>query len=108
MVDKVEAMGRGRIVFAAQRGRSLDLAKIHACLKETRLSGKPPGKTRSRIHYLELFVKGTVVKDGQELLLKVNGTRQLFRLGEEPRSESGPQITHFQLLAKAVARGRKV
>jgi hypothetical protein len=107
-VDKEETADGGRIEFAARKGRSLDLAKIHACLKETRLSGKPPGKTRSRIHYLELVVKGNVVKDGKELLLKVNGTSQVFRLGEEPRSESGPRTTHFQLLGKAVARGRKV
>ena len=108
MVDKVEAMGRGRIVFAARRGRSLDLDKIHACLKETRLSGKPPGKTRSRIVYLELTVKGNVVKEGKELFLKVNGTKQVFRLGEEPRPESSPQRTDFQRLEKAVAKGPKV
>jgi hypothetical protein len=108
-VDKEEASaGGGRVHFAARSGRSLDLEKIHACLKETRLSGKPPGKTRSRILYLELTVKGNVVKEGKELLLKVNGTRQVFRLGEEPRSEDLPQRTDFQRLEKAVARGRKV
>jgi hypothetical protein len=105
---KVEMVDGGRIVFAARRGRSLDLDKIHACLKETRLSGKPPGKTRSRILYLELTVKGTVTRDGKELLLAVNGTKQVFRLGEEPPSESSPRRTDFHGLEKAVAKGRKV
>jgi hypothetical protein len=108
MVDKEETGDEGRIVFTARRGRSLDLEKIHACLKETRLSGKPPGKTRSRILYLELTVKGTVVREGKELLLKVNGTRQVFRLGEEPRSKSSPQATEFLRLVEALAKGRKV
>jgi hypothetical protein len=110
MVDKETVdRGVGQIVFAARRGRSLDLEKIYACLKETRLSGKPPGKTSSRIEYLELTVKGKVVKEGKELLLKVNGTKQVFRLGAEPRAESSPQqSTDFQRLEKAVAKGRKV
>jgi len=41
---KVEMVDGGRVAFAAREGYSLDLEKIHACLKETRLSGKPPGK----------------------------------------------------------------
>src|SRR5262245_55207059 len=99
----------GRVVFAARPGCSLDLEKIHACLKETRLSGKPPGKTRSQILYLELTVQGEVVKDGKELLLKVNGTKQVFRLGDEPdRQAVPPEGTDFQRLQKAVAKGRKV
>jgi hypothetical protein len=98
----------GRVVFAARSGRSLDLEKIHACLKETRLSGKPPGKTSARIHYLELVVKGKVVKDDKEFLFKVNGTKQVFRLGEEPNFKPGPLDTEFQRLKKAVASGRKV
>jgi hypothetical protein len=98
----------GRVVFAAMPGHSLDLDKIHACLKETRLSGKPPGNTRSRIQYLQLLVKGNVAKDGEDLLLKVNGTKQVFRLGEEPSSETVPLNSDFQRLEKAVANGRKV
>jgi hypothetical protein len=106
---KVEMVDGGRVAFTARQGRSLDLGKIHACLKETRLSGKPPGKTRSRILYLELTVKGEVVKDGKELLLEVNGTKQVFRLGDEPRPEDAPlEETDFQRLQKAVAKGRKV
>ena len=105
---KVEMVNGGRVALAAREGRSLDLDKIHACLKETRLSGKPPGKTRSRILYLELTVKGTVVREGKELLLKVNGTKQVFRLGEEPRPKSSPPVTEFQRLVEALAKGRKV
>jgi hypothetical protein len=108
LVDKVETGDVGRIVFAGRRGRSLDLDKIHACLKETRLSGKPPGKTRSRILYLELTVKGHVVKEGKEVLLKVNGTKQVFRLGEETRPAASPQRTDIQRLEKAMSKGPKV
>jgi hypothetical protein len=105
---KVEMVDEGRVVFAAREGCSLDLEKIYASLKETRLSGKPPGKTRSRIHYLELVVKGNVVKDAKEFLLKVNGTKQVFRLGDEPGSDAGPPGTAFQRLQKALAGARKV
>jgi hypothetical protein len=87
----------------------LDLEKIHASLKETRLSGKPPGRTGARILYLELTVTGQVVKEDKELLYKVDGTKQVFRLGEEPSTEAPPPGgTDFQRLQQAVAKGRKV
>jgi hypothetical protein len=107
---KVDMKDGGQVVFAARPGRSLDLAKIYACLKETRLSGKPPGRiTRSRIHYLELTVMGRVVAKGKELLLEVNGTKQVFRLGDDPGPRDiPPAVTPFQRLQKAVAKGQKV
>src|SRR5205085_12656573 len=78
-------------------------------LEETRLSGKPPGKTRSRILYLELTVTGKAVKDGKEVLFKVDGTKQVFRLGDEPSTEARPAGgTDFERLEQAVAKGRKV
>jgi hypothetical protein len=102
-------MDVGRVVFAARPGHSLDLEKIHAALKETRLSGKPPGRTRARIHYLELTVLGEVVKDGKDLVIKVNGTKQVFRLGEGPEpADDAPAETGFQRLQKALAKGQKV
>ena len=106
---KVETEDGGRVVFAARPGCSLDLAKIHACLKETRLSGKPPGKTRSRILYLEVTAAGEVVASDKELLFKVKGTKEVFRLEDEPGPmASTPEGTAFQRLQKAVARGQKV
>jgi hypothetical protein len=103
-----EERGEGRVVFAARPGCSLDLEKIHACLKETRLSGKPPGKTRSQIHYLELTAVGDVVESNKGLLLKVKGTREVFRLEEPGPKAIGRGGTAFQQLQKAVAAGQQV
>jgi hypothetical protein len=106
---KVEMTDGGRVVFAARQGRSLDLEKIYAALKETRLSGKPPGKTGARILYLELTALGEVVNEGKELLLEVKGTRQVFRLGNDPSPrENSLEETAFERLKKALAQGRKV
>jgi hypothetical protein len=103
-----EERGQGRVVFAARPGCSLDLRKIHACLKETRLSGKPPGKTRAQILYLELTAVGDVVASDKELLLKVKGTKDVFRLEEDPGPKAiTPEGTAFQRLQKAVAQGQK-
>src|SRR5262245_20604136 len=106
---RVEMKDGGRVVFEARQGRSLDVGEIHACLKETRLSGKPPGRTRSRVLYLELTVLGQVVRAGKEVLLKVNGTKQVFRLGDDPGPRDNPlEQTDFQRLEQALAKGRKV
>jgi hypothetical protein len=104
---KVETEDDRPIVFAAKPGCSLDLEKIHACLKETRLSGKP-GRTGSHILYLELTVMGEVVESGKEVLLKVKGTKEVFRLGDEPGKTIPAEGTAFQRLKKAVANGQKV
>src|SRR5262245_18831083 len=99
----------GRVVFAARPGCSLDLEKIHACLKETRLSGKPPGKTRAQILYLELTVVGDVVESNKGLLLKVKGTKEVFRLDDAPGPKAATRVgTAFQRLQKAVAAGQTV
>jgi hypothetical protein len=105
---KVEMVDGGRLVFAARPGCSLDLERIHASLKETRLSGKPPGRTRAQILYLELTVKGELTTSGDELLLKVGGSKQVFRLEEQPgRKALPPEETDFGRLRKALAQGRK-
>lgn len=94
-------------MFAARPGCSLDLEKIHASLKETRLSGMP-GTTRSQILYLELTVMGEAVVSGKELLLKVKGTKEVFRLEDEPGKAIPPEGTVFQRLQKAVAKGQQM
>ena len=104
---KVETEDGGRVVFAAKSGCSLDLEKIHACLKETRLSGKP-GRTNAQILYLELTVTGEVVESGKEVLLKVKGTKEVFRLEDEPGKPIPAEGTAFERLKKAVANGQKV
>lgn len=102
----VEREDGGRVVFAARPGCSLDLEKIHACLKETRLSGKP-GRTGAQILYLELTVLGEVVESGKEVLLKVKGTKEVFRLEDEPGKTMPAEGTALKRLKKAVAKGQK-
>src|SRR5262249_34959739 len=70
-------------------------------------SGKPPGNTRAEILYLELTAVGEVVASGKELLLKVKGTKQVFRLDDEPEPKADAREgTAFQRLHTAVAQGR--
>jgi len=95
----------GTITFAARKGKSLDLAAIHADLQGTRLGRK----TRSAVNYLEVTATGDVVVAGKETLLKVSGTGQQFTLGDDPkaRPKEGAK-TPFARLAEARARGEKV
>jgi hypothetical protein len=105
---RVEMKDGGQVVFAAKPGHSLELEKIHAALKETRLSGKP-GSTRAQLLYLELTVEGEVVESGKALVLKVNGTTQVFRLEEEPAARANPaEVTELGRLQKVLAQGGKV
>lgn len=105
---KAEQKPEGRLEFAARAGHSLDLEKIHACIGETRLSGKK-GSTGCQFRYLEITAVGELEKGEKGLLLKVNGTKQVFRLDEEP----GPKAvtlegTVFERLQRAMARGEKI
>jgi hypothetical protein len=113
-VDKdsidLEKANEGRLTFRARKGRSLDLARIHAALKETRLSGKPPGNTRARCLYLEITARGTVLVQGGETLLKVPGKERPFVLAETPEElvPRGAGTTPFLQLLAALGRGEKV
>jgi hypothetical protein len=50
---------------------------------------------------------GDVVESGKELLLKVKGTKEVFRLDDEPEPKAGAREgTAFQRLQTAVARGQ--
>ena len=89
----------GTIEFAAKKGKSIDLDKIHESITATRLSGG----TRMRMDYLEITAKGEVIKRDKELVLKVSGTGQELVLSEEPSAEGG-----LQRLREAVARGDRV
>jgi hypothetical protein len=106
----VENVYEGRVEFRAQEGKSLDLEKIYECLKETRMSGKPPGRvTAAQCRYLEITALGEVTAGEKELLLKVNGTGQQFRLGADPavKVEAGEK-SPLQRLQDALKRGEKV
>ena len=89
----------GTIAFAAKKGKSIDLDKIHESITATRLSGG----TDMRMDYLEITAKGEVIERDKELVLKVSGTGQELVLSEEPTAKGG-----LQRLREAVARGDKV
>jgi hypothetical protein len=95
----------GTITFAIQKGKSLDLEKLHASLQRTRLAGK----TRSAVNYLEITAQGEVSVVDKETLLKVTGTTQQFAIGDDPKAK--PQEgkkSAFQRLCQALAKGEKV
>jgi hypothetical protein len=95
----------GTITFAVQKGKSLDLAKLHASLQGTRLAGK----TRSAVNYLEITAQGEVIVVDKETLLKVSGTNQQFELGDDPKAKSKEGAkSAFQRLCQALAKGEKV
>jgi hypothetical protein len=89
----------GTIEFAAKKGKSIDLAKIHESITATRLSGG----TSMSMDYLELTVKGEVIERDKMLVLKVSGTGQELVLSEEPTAKDG-----LKRLREAVTRGDKV
>jgi len=89
----------GTIEFAAKKGKSIDLDKIHQSITATRLSGG----TSMGMDYLEITARGEVIKRDKELVLKVSGTGQELLLSEEPTAKEG-----LQRLREAVARGEKV
>jgi hypothetical protein len=89
----------GTIEFAAKKGKSIDLDKIHASITATRLSGG----TNMRMDYLQITAKGEVIERDKALVLKVSGTGQEFVLSEEPTAKGS-----LERLRKAVARRDKV
>jgi hypothetical protein len=89
----------GTIEFAAKKGKSIDLDKIHESITATRLSGG----TNMRMDYLEITARGEVIERDKDLVMKVSGTGQELALSEEPTAKGGQQR-----LREAVARGDKV
>ncbi|HTU22178.1 MAG TPA: hypothetical protein VMG10_29335 [Gemmataceae bacterium] len=89
----------GTIEFAAKKGKSIDLDKIHESITATRLSGG----TGMRMDYLEITAKGEVIERDKKLIFKVSGTGQELVLSEEPTAKGG-----LQRLRDAVARGDRV
>jgi hypothetical protein len=95
----------GTVTFAAKKGKSIDLEKLHESIKATRLSGK----TRSAVNYLEVTAQGEVVVGEVGPLLNVTGAAQQFALGEDPNAgPAGASITAYQRLRDALARGERV
>ncbi len=95
----------GIITFQTRDGKGLDLARLHAAIKATRLSGR----TNSTVNYFDITARGDVTTTGQETLLTVGGTKQKFALADDPkaRPKKGEQ-TPFQRLRAAVEKGTRV
>ena len=93
------------ITFAAQRGKSVDLQKLHEAIRATRLGGQ----TRSAVNYLEITAEGEVVVVEKDMLLKVSGTAQQFMLGDDPKAKPREGTkTPYQRLTDALAKGAKI
>jgi hypothetical protein len=88
----------GLITFQAKQGKSIDLDKLHESIRATRLSGG----TRMRVTSLEITARGEIVQRGDDLLLKVSGSKHEFLLQPEGKEAAARQ------LREAVRRGDKV
>jgi hypothetical protein len=88
----------GLITFPARAGKSIDLDKIRESLTATRLSGG----TSMKMDWLEITATGEISGD-KELMLKVSGSGEQFRLDESPTAKG-----MFQKLQAARANGAKI
>ncbi len=90
----------GTVTFYAKKGKSIDLDRIHASIKATRLSGN----TGMHVHALEITLEGDVnANGGNGALLMVTSPKQQFVLDEHPT-----QASPFQRLRDAIDRGEQV
>jgi hypothetical protein len=70
------------ITFFAKKGKSVDLAKMFASLRATRMGDV--GETGNHLRSLDLTVRGELVSGDRGPLLKVTGTTQQMVLSGEP------------------------
>ena len=95
----------GTITFVARKGASINLEKILQSLKATRLFKG----TRSGVNFLDITAEGEVVVGDKEILLKVSGTAEQLRLGEDPKAKRQEGVTTpFQRLQQRLAKGEKL
>jgi hypothetical protein len=95
----------GTITFAAMKGKSIDLQKIHEALRATRLGGK----TNSGVNYLDIMAEGEVLAGDKETRLKVSGGDVQFLLGDDPKAKPKEgEKTPYQRLTDAVGKGKKI
>jgi hypothetical protein len=96
----------GTITFRAEEGKLIDLDQLFESLWATRLSGG----TNSGVLKLEVTAVGEVVKEQDQLVLKVKGADDAtFMLVEDPEAtkEEGKDSV-FAQLTKAVEKGDHV
>jgi len=95
----------GTIAFAAAKGKSIDLEKLQKDLKATRL-GKG---TRSAVIYLEITAEGEVTVNNKDIVLKLSGSTQEFKLIDDPKAKSKEGTgTACQRLRAALDKGAKI
>jgi hypothetical protein len=95
----------GTITFVAKKGESINLEKILESLKATRLFKG----TRSGVNFLEITAEGEVVVVDKQILLKVSGTGEQFRLGDDPTAKRQEGVKPpFRRLQQALAKGQKI
>src|SRR5262249_45990737 len=96
---------RNATAFAARKGKSVDLQKLHKTIRATRLGGN----TRSAVNYLEITPEGEVVVVEKDILLQVSRTAQQFTLGDDPKAKPREGTkTPYQRLKDALAKGAKI
>jgi hypothetical protein len=95
---------RGLITFRAKKGKSIDLERLRASLQATRLSGS----TGMEVRYLEVTARGSVVRSGPELRLKVPGGQQFVLEETSGPPRPGGDRTPVERLREAMARGETI
>jgi len=97
-----ERYRHGTIAFAATKGKSIDLEKLQKSLKATRL-GKG---TRSGVNYLEITAEGDVAVVKKDMILKVSGTNQEYKLVDDAKAKPKEGTnTPYQRLRAALDKG---
>ena len=95
----------GTIAFAATKGKSIDLLELQKSLKATRL-GKG---TRSAVNFLEVTAEGDVVVNNKDIVLKVSGTTEEFKLVDDAKAKPKEGTsTAYQRLRAALEKGAKI
>jgi hypothetical protein len=99
-----KSYANGTITFLAQKGKSIDLRKLHESLTKTRLFGG----TRSAVNFLEITARGEVVAGGKETSLKVSGSTQFILADDSKAKPKEGTKTPYQRLKDALAKGAKI
>jgi hypothetical protein len=95
----------GAIDFAAKKGQSVDLRALSQSLSKTRL-GKG---TSSGVNYLEITATGEALRKDKDVLFKVSGSAEQFRLGEDPKAKPKEGVKPaYERLQEALASGAKI
>lgn len=94
---------QGTIEFRARSGSLVDLMKLHESLWATRLSGG----TRSGVISLEVTAVGVVTREGDRLVLQIEGSEHGFVLVDDVKAKPAEaRPSALDALEQAIARGQ--